>query len=258
MFPGFPMACLTSAIEPLRAANEITGRREFVWRLVAETRAPVRSSAEIGLTPTRRCRKPRGWITCTCSPPDRRVRRPPPQPGPPALAGPHRDDAGRLFRRHLPPGPRGLMEGRPCSVHWCYEAAFKAEFPEVRRQRGDDPARPPPQHGLRCRRGVRPDAEADRGTPGPRLHDRGRLLVPAPLRPRRGRSQKVPVARAGGTTDSLPAPIREAIRLFETHVEDPLRIPMSPPPSACRGATSNGCSSARPGKARCAITTTCG
>ena len=23
MFPGFPMACLTSAIEPLRAANEI-------------------------------------------------------------------------------------------------------------------------------------------------------------------------------------------------------------------------------------------
>jgi hypothetical protein len=51
MFPGFPMACLTSAIEPLRAANEITGRREFVWRLVAETSAPVRSSAEIGFEP---------------------------------------------------------------------------------------------------------------------------------------------------------------------------------------------------------------
>ena len=29
LFPGFPMACLTSAIEPLRAANEITGRRAF-------------------------------------------------------------------------------------------------------------------------------------------------------------------------------------------------------------------------------------
>jgi AraC family transcriptional regulator, glycine betaine-responsive activator len=38
-------------------------------------------------------------------------------------------------------------------------------------------------------------------------------------------SQKVPVARSGGTTDTLPAAIREAIRLFETHVEDPLRIP---------------------------------
>ena len=51
MFPGFPMACLTSAIEPLRAANEITGRREFVWSLVAETAVPVRSSAEIGFEP---------------------------------------------------------------------------------------------------------------------------------------------------------------------------------------------------------------
>jgi transcriptional regulator GlxA family with amidase domain len=38
-------------------------------------------------------------------------------------------------------------------------------------------------------------------------------------------SQKVPVARSGGTTDALPPAIREAIRLFETHVEDPLRIP---------------------------------
>ena len=45
------------------------------------------------------------------------------------------------------------------------------------------------------------------------------------LGPTADASQKVPVARAGGTTDSLPMAIREAIRLFETHVEDPLRIP---------------------------------
>ena len=51
MFPGFPMACLTSAIEPLRAANEITGRQEFVWKLVAEVPSPVRPSAEIGFDP---------------------------------------------------------------------------------------------------------------------------------------------------------------------------------------------------------------
>ncbi|TAG18561.1 MAG: helix-turn-helix domain-containing protein [Rhodobacterales bacterium] len=38
-------------------------------------------------------------------------------------------------------------------------------------------------------------------------------------------SQKVPVARSGGTTDTLPTAVREAIQLFETHVEDPLRIP---------------------------------
>jgi transcriptional regulator GlxA family with amidase domain len=38
-------------------------------------------------------------------------------------------------------------------------------------------------------------------------------------------SQKVPVARTAYTADRLTPPIREAIRLFETHVEDPLRIP---------------------------------
>mgnify|MGYP006200457689 CR=1 FL=1 len=38
-------------------------------------------------------------------------------------------------------------------------------------------------------------------------------------------SQKVPVARTASTADRLTPPIREAIRLFETHVEDPLRIP---------------------------------
>ena len=51
MFQGFPMACLTSAIEPLRAANEISGTRAFAWVLLAETLAPVRSSAEVRFTP---------------------------------------------------------------------------------------------------------------------------------------------------------------------------------------------------------------
>jgi transcriptional regulator GlxA family with amidase domain len=31
IFPGFPMSCLTSAIEPLRAANEIAGAEVFAW-----------------------------------------------------------------------------------------------------------------------------------------------------------------------------------------------------------------------------------
>ena len=51
MFEGFPMACLTSAIEPLRAANEITGTKAFAWVLLAETVTAVRSSAEVRFTP---------------------------------------------------------------------------------------------------------------------------------------------------------------------------------------------------------------
>ncbi len=37
--------------------------------------------------------------------------------------------------------------------------------------------------------------------------------------------QKVPVVRGGGTADALADPIARAIRLFDSHVEDPLRIP---------------------------------
>ncbi|MGJ8624815.1 MAG: hypothetical protein ACSHW1_18895 [Yoonia sp.] len=47
IFPGFPMACLTSMIEPLRAANEIAGQVRFAWRLVSETGGKAGSSAEV-------------------------------------------------------------------------------------------------------------------------------------------------------------------------------------------------------------------
>ncbi len=68
MFPGFPMACLTSAIEPLRAANEIMGRTEFVWRLVSETRLPVRSSAEVRFEPDVTLAEAEGWTSFICWP----------------------------------------------------------------------------------------------------------------------------------------------------------------------------------------------
>ena len=38
-------------------------------------------------------------------------------------------------------------------------------------------------------------------------------------------AQKVPVVRGRYTSDDLAPPIREAIRMSETHVEDLLRIP---------------------------------
>ena len=46
------MACLTSAIEPLRAANEITGQRAFRWSVVGEDRSRIASSAEVLFEPS--------------------------------------------------------------------------------------------------------------------------------------------------------------------------------------------------------------
>jgi hypothetical protein len=51
IFDGFPMACLTSMIEPLRAANEISGQDAFSWTLMAETMDKICSSAGVNFEP---------------------------------------------------------------------------------------------------------------------------------------------------------------------------------------------------------------
>jgi len=51
LVPGFPMACLTSAIEPLRAANEIAGVDVFQWQLLSESGDTVNSSANVLFQP---------------------------------------------------------------------------------------------------------------------------------------------------------------------------------------------------------------
>jgi transcriptional regulator GlxA family with amidase domain len=48
IFEGFPMACLTSMIEPLRAANEISGQEAFPGHSLLRRRqscAPALGSA---------------------------------------------------------------------------------------------------------------------------------------------------------------------------------------------------------------------
>jgi transcriptional regulator GlxA family with amidase domain len=226
MFPGFPMACLTSAIEPLRAANEIAGRREFDWQLVAETPAAVTCSAGIGFQPHATLQEAEEL--------DHLYLLAPPMA---EFADPRRSPARLrwLDRRGMtlgafsggifPLARSGLMAGRSCSVHWCYDAAFRAEFPEVEVSRAVI---------LRDRRR---NTVAGAGAVFDfmlRLIDErlGRDCMTEvacwfqhPFVRDEDASQKVPVAHAGSTADTLTPQIREAIGLFETHVEDPLRIP---------------------------------
>lgn len=225
LFPGFPMACLTSAIEPLRAANEISGRRAFIWRLVAETAETVRCSAELGFEPDMTLPDAAGLDHLyLISPPGARL----------AEAGRGVARLRRLERSGItlgafsggifPLARTGLMDGRTCSVHWCYEAAFATEFPDI-----------PASQSVIVR-----DRRRNTVSGAGAVFDLMLKLVEERL----GRdcmtevacwfqhpfvrdadvSQKVPVARIGATEDSLTSRIREAIRLFESHIEDPLRI----------------------------------
>lgn len=226
MFPGFPMACLTSAIEPLRAANEITGRQEFVWTLVAEVSTPVRSSAEIGFDPDVSLHELDAIDHLyLISPPTAEFVDPRRSPAKLRWLDRTGVTLGAFSGGIFPLARAGLMEGKPCSVHWCYEAAFKADFPGIEAR-----------EVTILREGRRVTASGAGA-----VFD----LMLRLIEERLGRdcmtevacwfqhpfvrdadaSQKVPVPRSGGTTDSLPVAIREAIRLFETHVEDPLRIP---------------------------------
>ena len=226
MFPGFPMACLTSAIEPLRAANEITGRTEFEWQLVAENPAPVRSSAEVRFEPD--------VTLADCEGIDHLYLLSPPN----AEFSDARRSPARLrwldrmgltlggFSGGIFPLARaGLMAGRGCSVHWCYEAAFKAEFPDV--NASDSVI-------LRDKRRVTASGAAAVFDLMLRLIEErlGRQCMTEvacwfqhPFVRDEDARQRVPVARTANTADRLPPAIREAISMFETHVEDPLRIP---------------------------------
>ncbi|SFD92653.1 GlxA family transcriptional regulator [Roseivivax sediminis] len=133
LFPGFPMACLTSVIEPLRAANEISGTRTFEWRLLAETGQRPVSSAEVAFDANERLEEGGDYdYLLLLSAPGA------------AFADPRTPAHLRRIERHgttlgaisggvFPLVRSGIAHTAPLSVHWCYEAAFAAEFPGVPR-----------------------------------------------------------------------------------------------------------------------------
>ncbi len=226
MFPGFPMACLTSAIEPLRAANEITGQRHFEWVLVAETAAPVRSSADVRFEPDVTL-KDCGDLDqlYLLSPPTAQFSDPRHSPARLRWLDRTGTTLGAFSGGIFPLARAGLMEGAPCSVHWCYDAAFKSEFPKVRVSEAAI---------LRVGRRITVSGagavfDLMLKLIEERLGDPCRTEVACwfqhPFVRDEDARQKVPVARGSGTSDALPAAIKKAISLFDAHIEDPLRIP---------------------------------
>lgn len=128
IFPGFPMSCLTSFIEPLRAANEIANKVCFSWCLLAEEEGKIQSSAEIDFEPSRLLSEAsKSDYIIILSPPtaafqdDRSLA---------ILAKLHRHGAtlGAISGGVFPLARLKLVTHLPMSVHWCYRAAFDAEF----------------------------------------------------------------------------------------------------------------------------------
>ena len=132
IFDGFPMACLTSMIEPLRASNEISGQVAFSWTLYAETTDKVRSSAGVSFEPDMafgQAERPDHLFLL--SPPMAQFSNPKTGYGALRTLGRHGTILGGVSGGVFPLVRSGVMAGQVVSVHWCYEAAFRSEFPEV-------------------------------------------------------------------------------------------------------------------------------
>ena len=131
-FPGFPMACLTSMIEPLRAANEIAGVTRFAWRLISEGGGQINSSADVVFDADGALEDQHDldYLFLLSSPVSQFAN---PRSGNGKLRAMVRRGLtiGAVSGGVFPLARAGVMEGHRCSVHWCYDAAFRAEFPQI-------------------------------------------------------------------------------------------------------------------------------
>lgn len=126
------MACLTSMIEPLRAANEIAGQETFRWRLISESGDKIMSSAQVVFEPegALSAAVPADMIFLLSGPMSQFENA---RAGNAALRRMERSGTilGGISGGVFPLVKAGVMEGYRCSVHWCYEVAFKSEFPTM-------------------------------------------------------------------------------------------------------------------------------
>ena len=225
IFPGFPMACLTSMIEPLRVANEILGQTAFEWQLISENGERVVSSADVAFDPdTTLSDVPDFDYIFVLSAPNSKLKD--------AKSVAHH--LRRLDRFGTSLGAvsggvfqlvrSGLMDGHRCCVHWCYETAFRAEFPHFdfsdeviitdRRRITISGAAAAFEYAIQM-------IEAKLG---PDMATEVACWFQHPLVRGEGVRQRVPTFRTGSTGDMLPETVARGVELLSQNIDTPITI----------------------------------
>lgn len=225
IFPGFPMSCLTSMIEPLRAANEIADRTAFAWKILSETGERVESSAHVWFEPDLALSAAEGldFLFLLSGPTtdfsDRKAAE-----GQMRRLARHGVSLGAISGGVFPLARSGLLDGRECSVHWCYEAAFAQEFPAIAMR--DDVI-----VFDRDRYTVSGAAAAFdlmlhfvEGRLGSDTATEVACWFQHPLVRGQGVRQKVPTFRRDSTADALPVAVSKAIDILARRIADPIRV----------------------------------
>ncbi|MDK3073468.1 GlxA family transcriptional regulator [Sedimentitalea sp. JM2-8] len=225
IFPGFPMACLTSMIEPLRAANEISETQSFHWTLISETGERVDASAKVWFDPSVSLSEaPDVDFLFLLSPPMGRFADPKHGNGVLRSMARHGTTLGGVSGGVFPLARSGVLAGHTCSVHWCYDAAFADEFPEI--DKTDEVI----MLDRRCYTVSGAAAAFDLALMlieralGPAIMTEVACWFQHPLVRGQGVRQRIPTVTATSTDDMLPEPVASAVAMFAEHIETPLSV----------------------------------
>jgi transcriptional regulator GlxA family with amidase domain len=131
--PGFPLMAYASAVEPLRAANVLSGRLLYAWRHMTAGAGEARASNGVAFRPDfDMAREPTPSAVIVCS-----GGNPASFSHPPTLAR-----LRRFARRGAKIGgvsagsfilaQAGLLDGYRCTIHWEHASAFAEAFAELR------------------------------------------------------------------------------------------------------------------------------
>jgi transcriptional regulator GlxA family with amidase domain len=133
IFPGFPLMAFSAVIEPLRAANTISGAKLYEWRIVGPDEGVITASNGIDVTPHHAAAKAPAAdyiVVCSGGDADRLTAQKPLswirknlRLG--AHLGSVADGAFYLARA-------GLLDDYTCTLHWQSQPAFMEAFPQIR------------------------------------------------------------------------------------------------------------------------------
>lgn len=225
IFPGFPMSCLTSMIEPLRAANEIADCVAFKWKILSETGDRIASSAQVVFDPDVTLSAAEGidYIFLLGSPTSNFADRKGSEGQLRKLVR-HGTAVGGVSGGVFPLARSGLLQGRPISVHWCYEAAFAQEFPDLEMS-GDVIVFDHPRYTV-----AGAAASFDlmlsfiEGRLGADIATEVACWFQHPVVRGRGVRQKTPTFHRDSTADMLPESVAKAVELLGRHLSELIAV----------------------------------
>ncbi|MEQ9259549.1 MAG: GlxA family transcriptional regulator [Roseovarius sp.] len=132
LLPNLTLLAFTSALEPLRVANQVSGQELYRWYVMTVNDAPVTCSCGVCITPdTPLTDLPRGAAGFICSGIEPLESLPRPTVPWISRQRAHGAQVGGICTGAFALARAGLLSGRRFTLHWENQPAFRETFPEL-------------------------------------------------------------------------------------------------------------------------------